>query len=176
MMKTFLLVAGVGVVGLLGAAAMRPSTFHVERTTTIAASADKVYPLINDLQQFNRWNPYARKDPAMKASYRGPASGLGASYDFHGNKDVGKGSIEIIEANAPARVRMKLDMVEPFEGHNVVEFSLVPRGTSTDVTWAMRGYSPLLARVIGLFVSMDNMIGRDFETGLTNLKEQAERT
>lgn len=176
MTKTFILVAGIAVAGLLAAAAMQPATFRVERTTTVAASADKVYVLINDLRQFNRWNPYARKDPAMKASYRGPASGPGAAYDFHGNKDVGTGSIEIVEATAPGRIRMKLDMAEPFEGHNMIEFSLVPRGTGTDVTWAMHGPSPLLARVIGLFVSMDSMIGRDFEAGLTNLKEQAERT
>jgi hypothetical protein len=176
MMKTALLVAGVGLAGLFAAAAMRPASFHVERTSNVDVSADKIYPLITNLRQFNRWNPYARKDPAMKASYSGPASGHGAGYAFHGNKDVGKGNIAIVETSAPNRVTMRLDMMEPFEGHNVVEFRLVPRGSGTDVTRAMSCRSPLLARMIGLFIDMDRMIGRDFETGLSNLKLQAEAT
>ena len=69
---------------------------------------------------------------------------------------------------------MKLDMIEPFEGHNIVEFTLAPRGDATDVTWAMHGPSPFMAKLVGLFMNMDAMIGRDFEAGLANLKSRAE--
>ena len=114
--------------------------------------------------------------PNMKGSYRGPQSGPGAHFDFEGNKDVGRGSIEIIDSQPPQKVTMKLDMIEPFEGHNIGEFTLAPRGDTTDVTWAMHGPAPFMAKLMGLFFNMDRMIGRDFEAGLANLKAAAERT
>ena len=175
MIKTLALIAVAAIGALLIFAATRPDTFRVQRSASIKAAPDKLYPLINDLRQFNTWNPYEKKDPAIKGSYRGPASGPGAGYDFQGNKDVGKGSIEIVESSPPGKVTMKLDMLEPFEGHNVVEFSLAPRGEATEVTWAMHGPSPFVARLVGVFVNMDRMIGRDFEAGLANLKVRAER-
>ena len=155
-------------------AAYKSDTFRVERSATIKAPPDKLHALINDMRAFNTWNPYNRKDPNMKGEYRGPQAGPGAAYHFAGNKDVGKGSISIIDT-APSRVTMKLHMIEPFEGHNTVEFILAPAGNATEVTWAMRGPSPYLAKLIGLFMNMDQMIGRDFEAGLINLKAQAEK-
>ncbi|KQP13825.1 SRPBCC family protein [Pseudorhodoferax sp. Leaf267] len=155
-------------------AATRPDSFAVQRSTSIRAPADKVYALIHDMHRFNTWNPYLQKDPNVKGSYSGPAAGHGARYVFEGNRDVGKGSLEITEAQAPARVAMRLRMLEPFAGENDVAFTLVPRGDSTEVTWAMHGASPYLARLAGLFFDMDHMIGRDFETGLQSLKSKAE--
>jgi len=175
MTRTIAMLALAGIAVVLVYAATRPDTFRVERTTSIHAPAAKIQPLIADLRAFNTWNPYERKDPALKGSYRGAPSGPGAAYDFEGNKDVGKGSIEIVETS-PTRVAMKLDMLAPFEAHNLVEFTLVPRGDATEVTWAMRGASPFVARLIGVFVDMDRMIGRDFEAGLANLKAAAERS
>lgn len=177
-MKTLTLVALVAVVAL-GAlslyAASRPDTFAVKRSATIAASADKIHPLINDLHRFNTWNPYERKDPQMRGTYRGRPSGPGAGYDFAGNNEVGSGSIEITESQAH-RVAMKLDMYEPFEAHNFVEFTLQPRGaTATEVTWAMHGPANFISKLMGLVFDMDKMIGRDFEAGLANLKAVAER-
>jgi len=177
--KGIVLAASIAAVAALAVlliyAAGRPDTFQVRRTASMRAPAAALHPLIHDLHEFNRWNPYGRKDPDLKGSYRGPPSGPGAAYEFAGNKDVGKGSIEILESSAPTRVTMKLDMVEPFEAHNIVEFTLAPRGEETEVTWAMRGASPYIARLIGVFIDMDRMIGRDFEAGLANLKGIAER-
>lgn len=175
MLKILALLIGVAIAALLLYAASRPDRFHVERSTTIQASAERLHPLINDLQRFNTWNPYARKDPAMQGQYSGPSAGPGAVYEFQGNKDVGKGRIGITASSAPSSVTMQLDMFEPFEGHNVVTFSLVPEGEATRVTWAMDGPSPFVARLIGVFMNMDQMIGRDFEAGLSLLKSQAEK-
>ncbi|WP_382321887.1 SRPBCC family protein [Hydrogenophaga sp. UC242_53] len=175
MLKILALLIGVAIAALLLYAASRPDRFHVERSTTIQASAERLHPLINDLQRFNTWNPYARKDPAMQGQYSGPTAGTGAVYEFQGNKDVGKGRIGITASSAPSSVTMQLDMFEPFEGHNVVTFSLVPEGEATRVTWAMDGPSPFIARLIGVFMNMDQMIGRDFEAGLSYLKSLAEK-
>jgi hypothetical protein len=179
MIKTIALLVVLGVVlalaGLLIYAANRPKVLAVQRTALIQAPAEKIHPLINDLHRFNTWNPYEKKDPAIKGRYQGPDSGPGARYEFEGNKDVGKGSLQILAASAPSRVTMQLDMIEPMEGHNTIEFTLAPRGEATEVTWAMHGASPFIARLAGIFINMDHMIGRDFEAGLANLKNVAER-
>ncbi|RZL07858.1 MAG: polyketide cyclase [Rubrivivax sp.] len=176
MLKTFLILAVVGIAALLAVAATRPDTFAVQRSATIQAPPEALYPLINDLRQFNSWSPYAQKDAAMQTTYRGPASGPGATLDFSGNKDVGKGSVAITGGTAPTRVDMTLDMIEPFAGHNEITFTLVPQGTgATEVTWAMRGASPFIGKLMGLVFNMDRMIGTDFEKGLANLKAKAEK-
>ena len=175
MIKTIALLSVAAVGALLLFAATRPDTFRVQRAISIKAPPERIFALINDLHQFNSWNPYNKKDPAMRGAYRGPASGPGAGFDFQGNKEVGKGSIQIVDS-APRKITMKLDMLEPFEGHNTIEFSLVPQGDSTEVTWAMHGPSPFIAKLVGVFMNMDRMIGRDFEAGLADLKARAERT
>ena len=174
MIKTIalIIVAAIGV--LLVFAAAQPDTFKVQRSASIKAPPDKLHGLINDMKVFNTWNPYNLKDPNIKGEYQGPQAGPGAAYHFTGNKDVGKGSVTITDS-APSKVTMKLDMIEPFEGHNVVEFILAPKGDSTEVTWAMHGPSPYIGKVMGLIFNMDSMIGRDFEAGLANLKARAEK-
>ena len=174
MIKTIALVAAIAIGALLAVAATRPDNFRVQRTASIKAPPDRLHGLINDMRVFNTWNPYNLKDPNIRGEYQGPQAGPGAIYRFAGNNDVGKGSIAIVDT-APTRVTMKLDMIEPFEGHNIVEFTLAPKGEATDVTWAMHGPSPFMAKLVGLFMNMDRMIGRDFEDGLANLKARAER-
>jgi hypothetical protein len=82
--------------------------------------------------------------------------------------------MEITEAVEPSRVTIKLDFIEPFEGHNVAEFRLARQGGATTVTWTMDGPSPYMMKVMSVFVSMDRMIGGDFEKGLMKLKTAAE--
>lgn len=163
------------IVGVLLFAATRPDTFRVQRTASIKAPPEKIFPLINDLRRVNTWNPYEKKDPNMKGRYSGAASGKGAAYAFAGNKDVGKGSVEITGSSSPRQVSMRLRMIEPFEADNHIEFTLAPNGEMTNVNWAMEGGSPYPAKVIQLFFDMDRMVGRDFEAGLANLKVAAEQ-
>jgi hypothetical protein len=111
----------------------------------------------------------------MKRTVSGAASGKGAVYEWDGNSTVGKGRIEITDTAPPSRVTIKLDMIKPMEGHNIVNFTLEPRGGATQVTWAMRGSCAFMAKVMGLFCDMDKMIGKDFEIGLANLKAQVEK-
>jgi hypothetical protein len=175
MITAALLVLAAALAALLLYAASRPDTLHIERSVRIEAHPDKIRPLIDDMKRFNTWNPYNQKDPAMKGSYRGPASGPGAGYDFDGNKNVGKGSIQIIPPSAPNRVTMTLDMTAPMVCHNVIDFILEPEGNATEVTWAMRGPCPFLGKLMGVIFNMDKMVGRDFESGLSSLKTLAEQ-
>ena len=174
-MKKLLLSLAVLVLGVLGVAFSRPSTFRVERTAIIPAAPEKVFPLVDDFHQWGTWSPWEKLDPGMKRTHSGAASGKGAVYSWEGNDQVGAGRMEILEDAAPSRVKIQLDFLRPFEGHNTAEFTLAPEGPGTRVTWAMSGRNTLLGKVIGLFMSMDRMIGKDFEAGLGNMKVAATR-
>ncbi|MGB5080611.1 MAG: SRPBCC family protein [Burkholderiales bacterium] len=175
MFKTIAIGVLVLIAALLSYAATRPDTFRVERAASIKAPPEKIFALVNDLRRWGSWSPWEKKDPAMRRTFGDATSGKGASYAWEGNKDVGQGRMEIAESVPPSRVRIKLDFVKPFEAHNLVDFTLEPKGESTQVTWAIHGPSPYVSRLIGIFVSMDSMIGRDFEAGLADLKAVAER-
>src|SRR6218665_2773873 len=172
-------VIGIAVVVLIAAvlalAATRPDTFRVERSVTIKAPPDKVFALLDDFHQWTQWSPWERMDPAMKRTHGGAPKGKGALYGWEVNKDVGKGQMEINEATPPSRLFVKLDFLPPFEAHNTAEFVLVPQGDATTVTWAMFGPNLFIGKVMSLFVSMDRLVGKDFESGLANLKAVAEK-
>jgi len=175
MWKIVLVVVAVLVVGVLVVAAVRPDDFSVQRSASIQAPPEKIYPMLADFRQWPAWSPWEKLDPEMKRTLGGPASGPGATYAWQGSSKVGAGRMEIKEVTAPAQVRIQLDFIKPFEGHNVTDFTLVPRGDTTEVTWLMRGPAPFVSKLMGVFVDMDKMIGKDFETGLANLKAAAEK-
>jgi Polyketide cyclase / dehydrase and lipid transport len=165
----------VGLAALLLYVASRPDTFRVERSASIAAAPEAIFPMIEDFHRWGPWSPYEKRDPAMKRTYSGAPSGPGAVYAWEGNRDIGKGRMEIAESSPPSRVALKLDFSEPFEAHNTVVFTLVPEGDATRVTWAMDGRNAFVSKLMGLVLDMDDMIGRDFEAGLANLKSLAEQ-
>jgi hypothetical protein len=156
-------------------AASKPARFSVQRATSVKAPSEKIFPLISDFHQWRSWSPYEDKDPAMKRSYGGAESGTGAVYGWEGDKNVGSGRMEILDASAPSKVVIKLDFLKPFEAHNTAEFTMLPRGDATDVIWLMHGPAPFVSKVMQVFMNIDNMIGKDFEVGLANLKRLSEK-
>lgn len=175
MFKKIVIVVVVLVAALLIFAATKPDTLRVERTTSIKTPPEKIFPLINDFHNWGSWSPWEKRDPAMRRTYSGAASGKGAVYEWEGNNQVGKGRMEITDTTAPSRVIIKLDFMKPIEGHDIAEYTLERQGDSTKVTWVMHGPNVFIGKVISVFISMDKMIGNDFETGLANLKIQAEK-
>jgi uncharacterized protein YndB with AHSA1/START domain len=159
---------------LLVYASTRPDHFRIQRTKVIKAPATRIFALINNLESFNHWNPYLRKDPGMRGSYSGPASGVGAGYAWEG-KRIGAGRMEIIASEAPGRVALTLDFDKPLKAHNTAEFTLQAEGDSTTiVTWALFGPSPYLSKLMGVVFGMERRVGKDFEAGLANLKALTE--
>ena len=159
---------------LLAYAATRPDRFRVQRTTVIKASAEKVFALISDLKSFNNWNPFEKKDPSVKGTYSGAASGVGAAYAWQGRK-LGSGRMEITHVEPLRQVTMRLDFAKPMAAQNTAEFTLQAQGDSlTIVTWAMHGPSPYLSKLIGVVLNTDTLIGKEFESGLANLRALAE--
>ncbi|MBL8311067.1 MAG: SRPBCC family protein [Burkholderiales bacterium] len=153
----------------------KPDRGTFARSTLINAPAAKVFPLINDMAASLTWNPFVKKDPNLKGTLSGPGAGPGAKYAFVGNKDVGSGNVEITHSQADAFVRMRLQMIAPFKVDNRVEFTLVPEGNGTRVTWAMEGEAPFMAKLMSTVLNMDKMMAREFDAGLAELKAMAER-
>lgn len=156
-------------------ASMRPDSFRVERSTAMNAPPEKIFPYVEGLKRWTAWSPYEGRDPGMKRAYSGAESGKGAVYEWDGNDNVGKGRMEIVDSTPPHRVVIKLDFLKPFEGHNMAELTVEPKGGQTIVTWAMYGPSTFMTKLIGTFMDMDDMIGRDFAAGLAKLKAVVEQ-
>ena len=169
----FVLAVAIAIVLIL--AATKPATFGVQRAIAVKAPPEKIFPLINDFHRWTDWSPYENKDPAMQRSYGGEAAGGGAVYTWDGNNNVGSGRMEIIDSLEPSRIVIKLDFIKPFEGHNTAEFTMLPQGDATNVTWLMHGPASFMSRLMQVFINLDRMIGKDFEIGLSNLKKIVER-
>jgi hypothetical protein len=182
MITTILIIIAIALTVAIAAALIyastQPDTFRVIRSILIAAPADKIFPLINDLHAQSAWSPF-EKDPGMKRSHSGAPQGKGAVYEWDGNRQVGAGRIAITDSLAPSRVSLLLDMSRPFAAHNTVDFVLEQKSnaanaTGTQVTWAMQGHQPLMAKVMSLFINCDKMVGSRFEEGLAKLKTLVE--
>jgi Polyketide cyclase / dehydrase and lipid transport len=168
----FAAVIAIAVVALVAYASTRPDSFSVSRSLTINATTDNLFAMINDLHQFNDWNPYERKEPGT-GTYSGADFGIGARYDWNGAK-IGSGSMTISAIVLNERVTMDLAFLKPFKADNVADFTLVPNADGTEVTWSMRGPAPLISKIMDVIIGVDKMIGQDFEQGLVNLKTLAE--
>ncbi len=175
MLKTIVLVIVVLIGAVLIFAGTKPDRFRIERSISIKAPPERIFSLINDFHQWEAWSPWEKIDPALQRTYGGAARGQGAVYEWRGNKDVGHGRMEIIESVPPSKVALKLDFIKPFEAHNTVEFTLATQGDTTTVTQAMYGPSPYMSKLMGLFFSMEQMVGQKYEEGLANLKTIAEK-
>lgn len=174
MFKAIGLIIVLAVAVILLLALTKPSSFRVERSTTIAAPPEKISALIGDFHQWNAWSPWAKLDPSMKTTYAGPPSGVGSVYEWEGNSKVGKGRMEILSVE-PARTTIKIDFLKPFEGHNIADFVLEPQGSATRVNWIMSGPMNFFpGKLMSVFTTMDKMIGPDFDKGLANMKAAAE--
>jgi uncharacterized protein YndB with AHSA1/START domain len=168
-------ILAIAIAVVLILAATKPDRFSVRREITVQAPAEKIFPLINDFHQWVAWSPYEHRDPALKRTYSGVESGKGAVYAWDGNNNVGSGRMEILESTTPSKIVIKLDFFKPFEGHNTAEFTMLPQGGATHVSWLMHGPAPFMNKLMQVFMNLDKMIGKDFEAGLVNLKTVTEK-
>lgn len=155
--------------------ARRPPEFKVERSTQIQAPAEKVFALVNGFKEWEEWSPWAKIDPNMSQTYEGPASGVGCRHTWSGNSKAGAGSQTIVESDPGKRIKIKLEFEKPFKASNDVEFLFHSERDGTRVQWIMTGVNTnFIWRRMSMFISMDAMVGKDFEKGLAQLKTLAE--
>jgi hypothetical protein len=175
--KILIGVAGVLVV-FVAVVATRPSAYHVERKLEVAAPANLVFGVLNDLHQFAGvfvlfGSPLEKADPSMQKTFEGPAAGVGQSYAWSGKK-VGKGKMTIEESVPGEKMGMKLEFVEPMASTATCALSVAGTPTGSFVTWSMDGNHNFIGKAVGMFMDMDNMLGTDIEKGLAQLKTVAE--
>ena len=169
-----LLILIVSILGFLGYASTKPDEFRVSRSQTISAPIDVVFGYVDNLRQFNMWNPWADIDPKAKITFEGPESGEGASMHWHGNAEIGKGGMTNMQSNPGQNVRFKMEFLEPMESVSTAEFTFSTEGDATVVNWAMYGENNLISKAIGILFDCEAMIGEQFEKGLSKLKMLAE--
>jgi len=174
MIKKIAAVLAALVAVVLVLATTKPDAFQVQRSATVSAPPDSVWPYLDDFHRWRAWSPWEGLDPVMTRTFSGADSGAGAIYAWSGNKKVGTGRMEITGAQSPTTLTIALDFLTPFESHNTTVFSLRPAGDSTVVTWTMTGPNTYFGKVMSVFVSMDRLVGKDFEAGLANLKTVVE--
>jgi hypothetical protein len=175
MLRLVLTILALGLALLLVYAGSRPDTFRIQRSVRIQAPSERIFPLLDDFRRWAAWSPWDKKDPAMRRTLGGAESGVGATYAWEGNSDVGKGRMAITASVPRSRVEVQLDIEQPMQARNDVVFLLEPDGDGTRVTWSMSGGQTFLGKLVGVFLDMDQMVGRDFEAGLATLKALAEQ-
>jgi hypothetical protein len=174
MLIKILIVFAVVIVVLLVVAAQKSDYFRVERSISVSASPAAAFAQVNDFHKWEAWNPWGKIDPAMKETYDGALSGVGASYSWTGNSKVGIGRMTLTESRPFEQIKIRLEFLKPFAATNTAEFTFKPNGNETIVTWSMSGKSNFICKLMGLFMSMDKMIGTQFEKGLADLKAVSE--
>ncbi len=162
------------VAGLYIAASMQATDFKITRSAVFSAPPEKVFDQINDFHKWDAWSPWAKLDPNMKVTHSGAASGVGASYAWAGNGDVGEGKMTITQSHPSEHIAIDLDFIAPFAAKNVTEFTFKPEGDKTSVTWSMAGKKNFVMKLFCLFFDMDKAVGADFEKGLAQLKPVVE--
>ena len=148
--------------------------FEVVRSTTITAPPERLHGLIDDFRQWHAWSPWEDLDPNLRREYSGADAGVGARYAWEGNRKAGKGNMEIVDSQ-PERIEVRLQFEKPWKATNRVLFELSPAGEGpTNVNWRMVGRTTGIAALFGKLMSMDRLVGKDFEKGLARLKSTAE--
>ncbi len=174
MLKKILIALAAIAVVFVGYVAMQPSEFRVVRSATVAAPTPDVFAQVNNFHNWQAWSPWAKLDPAAKATFGGPSAGPGAVFTWAGNDKIGEGRMTLTESHPTDLVKVKVEFVKPFEGTNTTEFTFKPQGGQTAVTWSMAGHNNFVAKALCLFMNMDRMVGRDMENGLAQLKSVVE--
>ncbi len=168
-------VVGVLVVGVVVSASMQPDVTHLERSTTVAATAADLEPHVVDFQKFVEWSPWQGMDPNQEMTFSDPSSGQGAWYAWKGNDQVGEGRMDLTTVQAGKAVH-HLTFIKPFAAEADASILWTEEGDGLKVTWTYDANNDFMAKAMSLVMDMDAMLGPDYERGLASLKTAAEKS
>jgi uncharacterized protein YndB with AHSA1/START domain len=178
--KVVLAVAGIVVLALvvlIGVASQQPESFHIERSVSINAAPDKIYPVLADFNRFKEWSPWQKLDPNMQISVVGEPGVVGTKYAWISKTDAGEGSMAFTAVEPNQKLVVDLEFLKPFPSKAITTWALEPNAAGTKVIWAMDGKNDsLMAKIFALLMDMDAMLGKDFDAGLGKLKQICETT
>lgn len=173
-MKKFLIVIGILVLAIVVLGIFAPKDYTVSRSINIKASKAVVYEQVSLLKNFNSWSPWAELDSAMVTTYEGTDGTPGATSHWEGNEDVGKGTMELKSLTPNEKVETIVHFIEPWESTSESFYLIEEKGDSLTVTWSFSGHNSFPSNIFGLFMNMDEMLGKDFIKGLNKLKIKCE--
>lgn len=156
--------------GLIAFISLQPDKFRVSRSASMTAPPEVIFRQINDFHNWEQWSPWAKIDPNATTQFDGSPLGVGSTFSWSGNKEVGVGRMTIVESRQDERLRIKLEFEKPMKATNDVDFVLQPSGDQTDVTWSMAGRNNFIGKAMNLVMNCEKMVGGRYEQGLSNLK------
>ena len=173
-MTTFLYILGGLLVLVLILALIAPKTYDVSRSIVIETPKAEVFKVLRSLRQQDDWSPWAKRDPHMKKEFKGVDGEVGSVSYWNGNKEVGEGEQEITKIIDGERIEGELRFLKPWKSESNCYFTTEDAGSGTKVTWGFSGKNKFPFSIMMLFMSMDKMVGKDFEEGLATLKAKME--
>lgn len=164
----------VGIVALVVLLALiAPKTYHVSRSVVIEKPRSEVFTYLRSLKNMDDWSPWAKKDPNMEKKITGTDGEVGAVSYWNGNKEVGEGEQEITKIVPEERIESELRFLKPFASTSDAYLQIDEvDASSSKVTWGFSGKNKFPMSIMMLFMSMDKMVGKDFESGLSDLKSR----
>ncbi|NAY90647.1 polyketide cyclase [Muricauda sp. JGD-17] len=171
-MITALYIVGGIVLLVLILAMIAPKTYHVSRSIEIAKPKSEVFENLRFLKNQDAWSPWNKKDPHMEKKFTGTDGTVGATSYWNGNKDVGEGEQEITKIVDGERVESELRFLKPWKSTSDAYLATEEIDANiTKVTWGFSGKNKFPMSIMMLFMNMDKMVGKDFEEGLSSLKQ-----
>lgn len=161
-------------IGLVGGGMMLSPAFTVTRSLLVNAPPEKVYAFVADPRGWAQWSAWNRRDPAMAITYSGPASGVGAAWSWQ-SKSEGDGRMTFTSVEPGRRVAFDLELAG-VDARSKGELHFTPEGNATRVTWTMNGDMGSNPLYHWFAAFADRVMGPDFEGGLANLKDVAEKS
>ena len=166
----FILFTIVGLITIaLIAAAFMPSSYQVERSIVVDATPQQCYDNVSNLKHFRQWNPWSLSEPTAEQIVHEPHKGLNAKWSWNGEM-IGQGSLTIVKVEEGKSMNTHLKFLKPFESESDGSWKFEATEGGTKITWGNKGdLAYPIARFMGS--GIEEMLGKDFEEGLGNLKE-----
>ncbi|EAR14439.1 MULTISPECIES: SRPBCC family protein [Robiginitalea] len=172
---TFIYILAAILVLLIILYLIAPARYDVSRNILINRPPAVVFEYLKYLKNQDEWSPWAKRDPDMKKEYRGTDGTVGFVSSWEGNKEVGAGEQEITRIQEGSRIESELRFLKPWKSTSDAYIEVEPAaGDATRVRWGFSGQNGFPMRLMMLVMSMDKMVGKDFEEGLASLKTRLE--
>jgi hypothetical protein len=147
-----------------------------EKSISIDAPIDSVWLNVGSLSAVDKWSPWNDYDPNMKKSMTGTDGTVGAMASWESDvEEVGKGSQTISKIEAPTLLETDLKFYVPYESEAKGYIKLTPEGSGTKVTWGFQSEMPYPFNVTKLIINMEDMMEKDWNSGLSKLKALCEK-
>ncbi|CAN5324886.1 SRPBCC family protein [soil metagenome] len=151
--------------------------YDVERDVTINKPKSEIFNYIKYLKNQENFSVWSAMDPNMKKEFKGTDGTVGfvSAWDSD-NKNVGKGEQEIKNIIEGERIDYELRFLKPWKAiHPAYLITEEVSSDKTRVKWGFHGRMNFPMNLMLLFMNMEEMIGKDFQTGLNNLKNIMEK-